>query len=189
MILLLDNFDSFTFNLADYFAQLNVPCEVIRNDIEPNHIKLHKYKGLVLSPGPGTPESAGNMMAFIDQCRFKLPILGICLGHQALGQYFGATLIKGNKPMHGKISEIECSKDEIFKDLPEKFQVARYHSLVLSDLPECLTTIATSTEKEIMAIKHNTLPIYGLQYHPEAILTEFGKEILKNWIFLHKIVN
>lgn len=132
---------------------------------------------------------SGNMMKIIDHYHNKLPILGICLGHQALGQYFGATVKKALRPMHGKISEMICKKDEVFKNMPLKINVVRYHSLILSDLPSDMEAIGHSAEGEIMAIKHHKFPIYGLQYHPEAILTEYGKEILKNWIFLHKLAD
>lgn len=189
MILLLDNFDSFTFNLVDYLHQLNVSCDVRRNDHKIEDIISQKYSGVILSPGSGNPINAGNMMEIINYYHNKLPIMGICLGHQAIGQYFGAKLQKSLKPMHGKISEIICKAADIHLNIPEKIKVVRYHSLILSDLPSNIEAIAHSSEGEIMSIRHNTLPIYGLQYHPEAILTEYGKEILKNWVYLHKVAD
>jgi anthranilate synthase/aminodeoxychorismate synthase-like glutamine amidotransferase len=189
LILLLDNFDSFTFNLVDYFHQLKISCEVQRNDVEVEEIIKKKYNAIVLCPGPGNPNSAGNLMKIIEYYHDKLPILGICLGHQAIGQYFGAKIKKAILPMHGKISEMLCKKDDIFKNIPAQINVVRYHSLILEDLPTTIDSIGSSKEGEIMAIKHNKFPIYGLQYHPEAFLTEYGKEILNNWIFLHKITD
>lgn len=189
MILLIDNFDSFTFNLVDYLHQLNVACDVRRNDNKIEDINTKKYSGVILSPGGGNPKDAGNLMQIIDFYHNKLPILGICLGHQAIGQYFGANLQKSLQPMHGKISEITCKTCEIHSNIPEKINVVRYHSLILSDLPTSIEAIAHSSEGEIMAMRHKKLPIYGLQYHPEAVLTEYGMEILKNWVYIHKIVD
>ena len=189
MILILDNFDSFTYILADYFQQLNVSCEVKRNDTPVEEIFFEKYQGIVLSPGPETPKLSGNMMKVIENYHHKIPILGICLGHQGLGEFFGARLIKANRPMHGKVSEIFCKEDEIFNGIPEKIKVVRYHSLVLSDLPSSLKTISRSSTGEVMGIKHKTFPVYGLQFHPEAVLTEYGLRMLKNWLILHKIVD
>lgn len=189
MILLLDNFDSFTFNLADYFNQLRVIPDIQRCDIEPSEIIKKDYKAMVLSPGPGRPEDSGNLMRLIDYYHDKIPILGICLGHQALATYFGSNLHNAKQPMHGKISEMVCKNDELFHNIPSKIKVVRYHSLIVSNLPSDLKAIAHTGDGEIMAIRHKTLPIYGLQYHPEAILTEYGKEILNNWIFLSKIMD
>ncbi|MBX9852839.1 MAG: aminodeoxychorismate/anthranilate synthase component II [Cytophagaceae bacterium] len=188
MILLLDNFDSFTYILADYLQQLNVHCEVKRSDVAPEELLSKDYKGIVLSPGPETPMKSGNMMKVIDSYHHKTPILGICLGHQGIGEYFGARLIKADRPMHGKVSEIFCDKDEIFEGIPEKIKVVRYHSLVLSELPSSLRVISKDNKGEIMAIRHETFPLYGLQFHPEAVLSEHGLKILKNWLILHKIV-
>ncbi len=182
MILLLDNFDSFTYNLVDYFGQLNIECDVLRNDLPLEKIKAGNYHGVVLSPGPENPQKAGNLMAVLEHYELKLPILGICLGHQAIGEYFGAELVKAEKPMHGKISEIICTDQGMFGGVPPKTEIVRYHSLILRDLPPSLVSTATTAKGEIMAIKHLSLPIWGLQFHPEAILTTFGLKMLENWV-------
>ncbi len=188
MVLLLDNFDSFTYNLADYLQQLGAECMVLNNQTSPESIQKLPLKGIVLSPGPETPEKAGCMPEVIRTFYDKLPILGVCLGHQAIGQFFGAGLVRAIKPMHGKVSEITCGDDYLFHGLPEKLRVVRYHSLVLQDLPACLANISTTAEGEIMAIKHNKLPIRGLQFHPEAVLTESGLLMLRNWLSFNNIV-
>lgn len=185
MILVIDNFDSFTYNLLDYLGRLGAKTEVYRNDISLSTIKQRKYEAVLLSPGFGTPRKAGNLMQVLDYYHEKLPILGVCLGHQAIGEYFGASLRKAHLPMHGKISEIELLQPSpIFSMLPEKFKVVRYHSLVLDNLPEKLRAIAHTKDghKELMALEHINLPIYGVQFHPEAILSEYGLEILANWL-------
>lgn len=189
MILFLDNQDSFTYNLADYLSQLGVEYKIYRNDIPLENITAGNYNGIIISPGPGTPEKSGCLMEVIDYYHDKLPILGICLGHQAIGLYFGACLAKGNIPMHGKISTIRCDQDSIFKDLPDSYKVVRYHSLIVDKLPIDLISIATSETDEIMAMKHVSLPIYGLQFHPEALLTEYGIDVLRNWFILNKIAS
>ena len=183
-ILLIDNYDSFTYNLYDYFLQLNVHCDVIRND-EPflQHHPLYNYDGIVLSPGPKSPKDAGQLMNLIKQYHQEIPLLGICLGHQGIGEFFGAKLRKANSPMHGKTSEIVHRHRSIFNGLPENFKVMRYHSLILENLDECpLEIIAQTEDAEIMAIKHQTLPICGVQFHPESILTEHGLALLENWL-------
>ena len=188
MVLLLDNFDSFTYNLADYLQQLNVECLVLNNRSSVESISRLPLKGILLSPGPETPEKAGCMPAVLSSLYNKIPILGVCLGHQAIGQFFGAKLVKALKPMHGKISEINCQDDYLFHGLAPKLKVVRYHSLVLQELPASLSCLATTAEGEIMAIKHNSLPIRGLQFHPEAVLTESGLSMLKNWLSFNNIV-
>ena len=185
--MLLDNFDSFTYNLVDYFEQLNVTPKVIRNNQSLEEITDNKYKGIVLSPGPGLPEESGNLMNVIGHYAGKLPILGICLGHQAIGQFFNATILKAKKPMHGKISRIFLEDDYLFKDIPDEISTVRYHSLILGNLPENLEIIARTENKEIMAIRHQIFNIRGLQFHPEAILTEYGKMILQNWVRQNKL--
>jgi anthranilate synthase/aminodeoxychorismate synthase-like glutamine amidotransferase len=187
LLLLLDNFDSFTYNLEDYFLQLGISCTIHRNDISLNCIDINKYQGIILSPGPGSPGKAGNLMKVIEHYHDKLPMLGICLGHQAIAEYFGGKIKKGIRPMHGMLSEITCKQDEIFQNIPSKLKVVRYHSLIVDQLPDSLKCIAMSSESEIMAFKHRSLSIYGLQFHPEAVLTEYGMEILKNWLKTTKI--
>lgn len=186
MLLLLDNFDSFTYNLVDYFERLNVRVKVVRNNIDPDIIDKTEISGLVISPGPGTPEKAGYLLKYLDVFTGQIPILGICLGHQAIGKYFGAELIKAKRPMHGKTSVISIKQDPLFYDLPSTWNVVRYHSLVLKNLPETLLSVAES-DGEIMAIKHSTKAIYGIQFHPEAALSENGLELLRNWVLLNKL--
>lgn len=189
MVLLLDNFDSFTYNLYDYLMRLGVACEVLRNNTPVAAIKQKRFKGIVLSPGPGTPDRAGNMMELVDFYHTKLPILGICLGHQALGQYFGAVLHKAARPMHGKLSQITTTDDYLFKNLPQRMQVVRYHSLVLSQMPASLTTTSVTDAGEVMSFSHSNMPISGIQFHPEAAMTTYGLAILKNWASFHNIDN
>ncbi|WP_291727618.1 anthranilate synthase component II [Bernardetia sp.] len=191
MILLLDNFDSFTYNLWDYVQRLGVDCKVFRNDTPLEILKQYDFTGIILSPGFGKPQDAGNMMDVIDFYHQKLPILGVCLGHQALGIYFGDALIYAEKPMHGKVSLINScvdeNKDLIFQNMPSKIEVVRYHSLLI-ELRKNSPLIPTAfTEKgELMAFSHTTLPIKGIQFHPEAALTKYGLQMLENWLSLTK---
>ncbi len=180
--MLLDNFDSFTYNLVDYLEQFNVSPKVFRNNQSLEEITEYKYKGVILSPGPGLPEESGNLLNVIKYYQTKLPILGICLGHQAIGQFYRAAIIKADKPMHGKFSQVLLENDYLFKDMPDNIRTVRYHSLILDNLPRNLEIIAKTENNEIMAIRHQTLNIRGLQFHPEAILTEYGKKIIENWI-------
>lgn len=181
MLLVIDNFDSFTHNLLDYFSRLGIAYQLYRNDVPLEEIQKQEYTGLVISPGPETPERAGRLMEILAHYIDKLPILGICLGHQAIGQYFGASLHKAEKPMHGKVSIIHLEAHPVFEGLPQQMEVVRYHSLVLDDLPESLHCIARCENGEIMAIAHSSLPILGLQFHPEAWLTRYGMDILQAW--------
>ena len=181
MILLLDNFDSYTYNLLDYFGQLGIEAHVVRNNVPLTAIEALSFDAIVLSPGPGVPRRAGNLMALIDRYHQTKPMLGICLGHQALGEYFGGTLQKGCRPMHGKITNIICRPDAIFEHLPSPMPVVRYHSLVVQVNNTELLPLAFSPEGELMAFRHATLPLYGLQFHPEAALTTFGLDMLRNW--------
>jgi anthranilate synthase/aminodeoxychorismate synthase-like glutamine amidotransferase len=181
VILLLDNFDSYTYNLLDYFGQLGIAAQVIRNDVPLSEIEQLDFEAIVLSPGPGVPKNAGNMLALIDKYYQTKPMLGICLGHQALGEYFGASLQKGIRPMHGKISEIICRPDPIFQNLPEKMPVVRYHSLVIGNESPVLIPLAYTAQQELMAFRHVSLPLYALQFHPEAVLTTYGLAMLRNW--------
>ena len=183
MLLLLDNFDSFTYNLLDYFGQLGLECTVMRNDVSIEEIEKLKFSAIVLSPGPGRPQEAGCMRQIIGRWHTKVPILGICLGHQALGEFFGAELVKAQKPMHGKLSEvITTAEDKFLNGMPTEFEVVRYHSLVLQNLPAELISLAvTAQEQELMLMRHKTLPLYGVQYHPEAHLTSYGLRLLYNW--------
>ncbi|WP_299759000.1 aminodeoxychorismate/anthranilate synthase component II [uncultured Pontibacter sp.] len=181
MLLLLDNFDSFTYNLVDYFGRLGVEVQVIRNDVPLQELQKLPIEAIVLSPGPGAPAGAGSMMEVIQYYHNRVPMLGICLGHQALGEFFGAKLEKGLRPMHGKLSEISCEPDPIFKGLPATMPVVRYHSLVLRHIPESILPLAYTAEGELMAFRHKELPLYALQFHPEAALTTYGLQMLQNW--------
>lgn len=181
MILLLDNFDSYTYNLLDYFGQLGIPSQVVRNDVPLDEIKSLQFDAIVLSPGPGTPKAAGNLMAVVEEFHQTKPMLGICLGHQAIGEFLGADLQKGLRPMHGKISEIICQNDTIFENLPTRMPVVRYHSLVLQQISPAMVPLAYTRENELMAFRHATLPLFALQFHPEAALTTYGLDILRNW--------
>ena len=182
MILLLDSFDSFTYNLLDYFGQLGITTQVIRNSVSLAEIQSLDFEAIVLSPGPGKPREAGVLMELVEYYHDKLPMLGICLGHQAMGEFFGATLVKGIKPMHGKVSEITCEPDPIFADLPRTMPVVRYHSLVLQQPGAQMVPLAYTAAGELMAFRHYSLPLYALQFHPEAALTTYGLDILRNWL-------
>jgi len=156
---------------------------VVRNDqISLSDLESRKVDGLVLSPGPQRPENAGLLMACVEMLHRSVPILGICLGHQAIGVFSGASLVRAFQPVHGKTSLIVHKGDPLFEGLPERFSVMRYHSLILEDLPETLECIAWSETGEVMAIRHRQLPLTGVQFHPESVLTEFGLEILQNWL-------
>ncbi len=188
MILLLDNYDSFTYNLVDYFNQLGIAVKVFRNSDALEDITAHTYKGVVLSPGPERPAMAGNLMKVIAYYEGKMPVLGICLGHQAIGEYFGASLEKAAYPMHGKVSRVKTSPGILFSDIPDEISVVRYHSLVLRNLPETLKPLAFADNNELMAFESTTGHMIGIQFHPEAVLTEYGLEMLKNWASFSNIV-
>ncbi|MCX2741339.1 anthranilate synthase component II [Pontibacter anaerobius] len=189
MLLLLDNFDSFTYNLVDYFGRLGVEVQVVRNNVPLQELQQLPIEAVVLSPGPGAPQSAGSMMDVISHYHSRVPMLGICLGHQALGEFFGAKLEKGLRPMHGKISEITCEEDPIFEGLPASMPVVRYHSLVLRHTPESIKPLAHTQEGELMAFRHKELPLYALQFHPEAALTTYGLQMLQNWVSIANIAH
>lgn len=185
-IKLLDNYDSFTWNLVEYLNRCGAEVLVIRNDqCSVEDFLAGEYDGIMISPGPGTPAESGILMDLLKEALGKKPILGICLGMQALGIYYGMDLKRAKKPMHGKISEIELNADHfIFKNLPSKIKVCRYHSLVIesSQGNSDLEILAKSMEGEIMAIADDKNKICGLQFHPEAILTEFGLQMIDNWL-------
>ncbi len=189
MILIIDNYDSFTFNLLHYFEKFEVDCELIEHDLSPAKIDWDKYHGVVLSPGPGTPEKAGYLMQYINEIYKKKPILGVCLGHQALCVHKGARLVKAIKPMHGKISVITHNDQTIFKELPNSINVVRYHSLVCDDIPDNLQILAATENKEVMAVKDCQFPVWGLQFHPEAALTQGGMQMIGNWLRQNQIID
>ena len=184
-ILLIDNYDSFTYNLYDYLEQCGAKCTVLRHDAPELEAALTQtWDGIVLSPGPKTPHEAGQLMGLLHHWHLQLPILGICLGHQAIGVYFGATLQKARLPMHGKTSWIHHDNDPLFAAIPNPTEVMRYHSLIISDLADTpLRVIAhTADDATVMAIRHHSLPIVGVQFHPESILTKAGLQLIKNWL-------
>lgn len=172
--------------LADYLRQAGAQLKIVRNDVPLSDLIVEDYEGIILSPGPETPAKAGNLMAILSYYHDKLPILGICLGHQAIGEFFGADLIKGSKPVHGKVhrvSKVVCHP--MLEGLPSTFNVTRYHSLELKQLPDLLEVILETDKKEIMGIAHKHFPIIGIQFHPEAHLTEYGLEMIINWVNIY----
>jgi anthranilate synthase component 2 len=190
MLLMIDNYDSFTYNLVQYFGELGQEVQVHRNDqITLERIVALQPDYLVISPGPCTPNEAGISIEAIHHFAGKLPILGVCLGHQAIGQAFGGRIVRAKQVMHGKTSPVYHHNLGMFRDLPNPVQTTRYHSLVIeqSSLPECLEVTAWTQNAqgeldEIMGVRHKTLPIEGVQFHPESILTEHGHDMLKNFL-------
>lgn len=187
MLLLLDNYDSFTWNVYHFLKSFKVKVQVVRNNKikASDSNKFEKYKGIVFSPGPGKPENAGEMMNIIGNYKDKIPMLGICLGHQAIGASFGAKIVKMKKVMHGKTDNITILKNSnIIKNIPNNFIATRYHSLEISNkhLPKIIEVLAENKEKSIMAIKVKNKKIYGLQFHPESIATSYGELFFKNFI-------
>ncbi|RAI95407.1 anthranilate synthase component 2 [Algoriphagus yeomjeoni] len=174
--------------LADLLRQTGEELLVLRNDVSLEEIKKQDFDGLVLSPGPGIPEYAGNLNKIFAEYHDKVPILGVCLGHQAIGEFFGATLKKNAVPTHGKVHQVRKTKAHPFTErIPEAFKVTRYHSLQLANLPESLEVLLETESGEVMGIAHKNLPILGIQYHPEAYLTEYGLELVKSWVELRKV--
>jgi len=189
MILLIDNYDSFTYNLVQYISEVsNKEILVKRNDkISIKEIKELDPSHIILSPGPRTPNEAGICIDLVKELYKIYPILGVCLGHQSIAQAFGAEVIKAKNKMHGKTSKIIHDKQDIFEGCPDQTLVGRYHSLIVKDLPQDLYIRATTKDQEIMAISHKEYPhIIGIQFHPESILTKYGKEILKNFVKRNK---
>ncbi len=185
MLLVIDNYDSFTYNLVQYLGELGQNLRVFRNDkINIAGIKRLKPNRIVISPGPGRPEDAGISCQLIKEFTGKVPILGVCLGHQCLGFAFGAKIIQADRLMHGKTSMIYHNPKGIFKGIPNPFEATRYHSLIVSgrNLPSELEVIAWTKDDEIMGLKHKDYPVWGVQFHPESILTKAGKDILKNFL-------
>jgi len=185
MILLIDNYDSFSYNLYQMVGTIDSDLKVIRNDeLTVKEIDALNPKAIIISPGPGRPEDAGICINVIRELGSKYPILGVCLGHQAICHAFGATITYAKTLMHGKQSVIEMKEDPLFKGIAERTEVARYHSLAADPdtIPDCLRIIAIADDGEIMAVKHDKYPIYGLQFHPESIMTPEGAKILNNFI-------
>lgn len=185
MILVIDNYDSFTYNLVQYLGELGETVEVYRNDqIDIELAESKNPERIVISPGPGVPDGAGVTLKFINHFEEKLPILGVCLGHQAIGQAFGGRIVQAPYLMHGKTSDIFHDSKTIFKGLPSQFSATRYHSLIVEkkSLPACLEISATSNDGLIMGLRHRKFPIEGVQFHPESILTDHGKKLLENFL-------
>jgi anthranilate synthase/aminodeoxychorismate synthase-like glutamine amidotransferase len=191
MILVLDNYDSFTYNLVQYLGELGAKMRVARNDkISVDEVASAAPDAIVISPGPGYPDGAGISLALIRRLHESTPILGVCLGHQAIGQAFGGTVSRARKQMHGKTSRIHHDGRGVFAGLPQDFEATRYHSLVVVDegLPADLEVSARAEDGEIMGLRHRRLPIEGVQFHPESILTGQGKALLRNFLGLRRAV-
>jgi anthranilate synthase component II len=185
MILMIDNYDSFTYNLVQYLGSLGKDIRVHRNDkITVNKIKKLNPEKIVISPGPGRPEDAGVSCDVIAEFAGKIPVLGVCLGHQAIGYVYGGRIVGAARLMHGKTSMIYHNGKTIFKGIPNPFEATRYHSLLIErkSLPDCLEITAWTREKEIMGVKHKKYPVWGVQFHPESILTKSGMDILRNFL-------
>ena len=184
-ILLIDNYDSFTFNLYHYLSSLKTKVDVIRNDkITSKEILKNKYDKIVISPGPGNPNQSGNCLDILNTLYKEIPFLGVCLGHQTIGQAFGGKIIHAKTIMHGKTSLIHHTNEGVFKGISNPFTATRYHSLVIEkeSIPDCFDITAWTEDQEIMGIQHKSLPIEGVQFHPESILTEYGHDLLSNFV-------
>ncbi|WP_323012066.1 aminodeoxychorismate/anthranilate synthase component II [Castellaniella sp.] len=186
-LLMLDNYDSFTYNLVQYFGELGVQVSVVRNDqTDLAGIEAIQPDRICISPGPCSPTEAGISIDLIQHFAGRIPILGVCLGHQAIGAAYGGRIVRAQTLMHGKVSPITHTGTDLFTDLPSPFQVTRYHSLAIerASLPDCLRITAETADGEIMGIAHQSLPIYGVQFHPESILSEHGHDLLRNFLNL-----
>ena len=189
MILMIDNYDSFTYNLVQYLSEMGEELVVKRNDaITAAGVGRLKPASIVISPGPGRPSDAGVSTELITTYAGKIPILGVCLGHQCIGEAFGGDVVRAKRPMHGKISKIFHDRHPLFAGISNPFEATRYHSLIVKreTLPETLTVTAWTAEREIMALAHRRLPVIGVQFHPESILTASGKDLLKNFLAFAK---
>jgi anthranilate synthase/aminodeoxychorismate synthase-like glutamine amidotransferase len=187
MVLVIDNYDSFTFNLVQYLGELGVPLRVTRNDqISLDQIEALRPERILISPGPCSPRESGLSNDIIRAWAGKVPILGVCLGHQCIGHVFGGQVVVNYRMMHGKTSPIHHDGKDLFAGLPNPFLATRYHSLVIQrdTMPDCLTITAWTEENEVMGVRHKTLPLWGVQFHPESILTESGRAILANFLRL-----
>ncbi len=187
MLLIIDNYDSFTYNLVQYFGEMGAVMEIRRNDqVTLEEIEKLKPDHICISPGPRTPKEAGISCAVIERFGQTTPLLGVCLGHQAIGHVFGGEVVRADRLMHGKTSLIRHSGQSVFQGMPEPFEATRYHSLLVKrdTLPSCLEITATASDdaSEIMGLRHKELPIHGVQFHPESILTQEGKRLLKNFL-------
>lgn len=193
MLLMIDNYDSFTYNIVQYFGELNQEVKVVRNDqVTLEDIERWQPKYLVIGPGPCSPSEAGISIPAINHFAGKIPLLGVCLGHQSIGQAFGGKIVRAKTVMHGRLSDMYHSSKGIFSNLPSPFSATRYHSLVIDQqtLPDCLevtcwTNEADGSIEEIMGVKHKTLPVEGVQFHPESILSQHGHQIFKNFLEIY----
>ena len=187
MVLVIDNYDSFTYNLVQYLGELQVEMQIHRNDqISIEQIRALQPERILISPGPCSPKESGLSNEIIRHFSSQIPTLGVCLGHQCIGHVFGANVVVNYRMMHGKTSLIKHNGKDLFEEMPNPFAATRYHSLVIQrdTLPDCLEITAETEEGEIMGVKHKSLPIWGVQFHPESILTENGRQILKNFLKL-----
>jgi len=188
MLLIIDNYDSFTYNLVQYLGELGAEMRIVRNDeVTVDEIESElKPEKILISPGPGTPDDAGISLGVIERFAERIPILGVCLGHQAIGHHFGGKVVRGPRPVHGKPVNITHDGKTIFNDIPQNFAAGRYHSLVVDreTVPNCLEISAESPDGLVMAMRHKELPVEGVQFHPESILTEHGKTLLANFLKL-----
>ena len=185
MLLLLDNYDSFTYNIYQLFSDIGAQVEVVRSDkISIDGIRAKDYRGIIISPGPGIPQDAGISEEVIRQLGGEIPILGICLGHQAIGEVFGGRVVRAGEIVHGKASPIRHSGTGLYRDLPNPTEVARYHSLIIAreNLPDVLDVTSQLDDGTIMGVRHKTLPIEGIQFHPESILTPEGRRMMQNYL-------
>ena len=187
MLLVIDNYDSFTYNLVQYLGELGAAMRIVRNDeVTLDEVESMQPERILISPGPGTPDSAGISLGVIERFSTRLPILGVCLGHQAIGQHFGGKVVRAPEPVHGKPVEIIHDGRTIFGDIPNNFVAGRYHSLIVErdGFPQELEISAESPDGLVMGLRHRELPIEGVQFHPESILTEHGKKLLQNFLEL-----
>jgi hypothetical protein len=185
MLLLLDNYDSFTYNIYQLFSDIGAQVEVVRSDkISIDEIRANGYRGIIISPGPGIPQDAGISEEVIRQLGGEIPILGICLGHQAIGEVFGGRVVRAGEIVHGKASPIRHSGTGLYRDIPNPTEVARYHSLIIAreNLPDVLDVTSQLDDGTIMGVRHKTLPIEGIQFHPESILTPEGRRMMQNYL-------
>ena len=185
MLLLLDNYDSFTYNIYQLFSDIGAQVEVVRSDkISIDEIRAKDYRGVIISPGPGIPQDAGISEEVIRQLGGEIPILGICLGHQAIGEVFGGRVVRAGEIVHGKASPIRHSGTGLYRDIPNPTEVARYHSLIIAreSLPDVLDVTSQLDDGTIMGVRHKTLPIEGIQFHPESILTPEGRRMMQNYL-------
>lgn len=187
MLILIDNYDSFTYNLVHFLGELGATCEVVRNDkISAEDVLKKKPQAIVMSPGPCTPNEAGICLDLIGRAEGKVPMLGVCLGHQSIGQSYGGKVVRAPEPMHGKLSTVHHTNKGVFKDLPEHFEVTRYHSLIVESesLPAELEITAETDDGIIMGLQHKEHPVHGVQFHPESIASEHGHALLANFLEL-----